>query len=65
MEKNFEQRLNELNEMVALLQDENTPFEESVEIYEKCLKLSEELKNELEQATARVKRVSEEQEEDF
>lgn len=65
MEKNFEQRLNELNEMVARLQDENTPFEESVEIYETCLKLSEELKNELEQATARIKRMSGEQEEDF
>ncbi len=64
MEKNFEQRLNELNELVAQLQDEKTPFEESIGIYERCLKLSEELKKELEQATSRVTLMAE-KEEDF
>lgn len=64
--RSFDERLNELNELVSKLQDESIPFEESMEIYNKCKKLSDELKKELDEAITKVSLINENNEkEDF
>ena len=52
--RSFDERLNELNELVSKLQDESIPFEESMEIYNKCKHLSDELKKALDEAITKV-----------
>ena len=37
--RSFDERLNELNELVSKLQDESIQYKESKEIYNKCKKL--------------------------
>ena len=63
--KSFDERLKELNALVSKLQ-EDIPFEESLEIYNKCKKLSEELKKELDETITKISLVNENNEkEDF
>ena len=63
--KSFDERLKELNVLVSKLQ-EDIPFEESLEIYNKCKVLSEELKKELDETITKISLVNESNEkEDF
>ena len=63
--KSFDERLKELNVLVSKLQ-EDIPFEESLEIYNKCKVLSEELKKELDETISKISLVNENNEkEDF
>ena len=63
--KSFYERLKELNVLVSKLQ-EDIPFEESLEIYNKCKVLSEELKKELDETITKISLVNESNEkEDF
>ena len=63
--KSFDERLKELNVLVSNLQ-EDIPFEESLEIYNKCKVLSEELKKELDETITKISLVNENNEkEDF
>ena len=63
--KSFDERLKELNVLVYKLQ-EDIPFEESLEIYNKCKVLSEELKKELDETITKISLVNENNEkEDF
>lgn len=63
--KSFDERLKELNVLVSKLQ-EDIPFEESLEIYNKCKVLSEELKKELDETITKISLVNENNEkEDF
>ncbi|MBE6131884.1 MAG: exodeoxyribonuclease VII small subunit [Erysipelotrichaceae bacterium] len=62
----FEEKLAKLNELVNKLQDNSISFEESVSIYNESIKLSEELKNELNNTLSKVTLVNENnEEEDF
>ena len=56
--KSFDERLKELNVLVSKLQ-EDIPFEESLEIYNKCKVLSEELKKELDETITKISLVNE------
>ncbi|MBR0461372.1 MAG: exodeoxyribonuclease VII small subunit [Erysipelotrichaceae bacterium] len=44
----FEDRMNRLSEIVEKLDDENVDLDESIKLYEEGLKLSKELKEQLE-----------------
>ena len=62
----FEEKLAKLNELVNKLQDNSISFEESISIYNESIKLSEELKNELNNTLSKVTLVNEnKEEEDF
>lgn len=62
----FEEKLAKLNELVNKLQDNSISFEESISIYNESIKLSEELKNELNNTLSKVTLVNENnEEEDF
>lgn len=62
----FEEKLAKLNELVNKLQDNSISFEESVSIYNESIKLSEELKKELNNTLSKVTLVNENnEEEDF
>ena len=52
--QNFEDKLNRLNELVNKLQDNTISFDESLVLYEKAVKLSDELKKELDQAITKI-----------
>ena len=52
--QNFEAKLNQLNELVNKLQDNTISFDESLFLYEKAVKLSDELKKELDQAITKI-----------
>ena len=52
--QNFEAKLNQLNELVNKLQDNTISFDESLDLYEKAVKLSDELKKELDQAITKI-----------
>jgi exodeoxyribonuclease VII small subunit len=52
--QNFEAKLNQLNELVNKLQDNTISFDESLVLYEKAVKLSDELKKELDQAITKI-----------
>lgn len=52
--QNFEAKLNRLNELVNKLQDNTISFDESLVLYEKAVKLSDELKKELDQAITKI-----------
>ena len=60
----FEEKLAKLNELVNKLQDNSISFEESVSIYNESIKLSEELKNELNNTLSKVTLVNENNEEE-
>lgn len=55
----FEMKLEQLNQLVKKLQDENIPFEESLKVYQDALKLSEELKTDLNNAISSINVISE------
>ena len=59
----FEEKLTKLNELVNKLQDNSISFEESISIYNESIKLSEELKNELNNTLSKVTLVNENNEE--
>ena len=62
----FEEKLAKLNELVNKLQDNSISFEESIIIYNESIKLSEELKTELNNTMSKVTLVNENnEEEDF
>ena len=62
----FEEKLAKLNELVNKLQDNSISFEESISIYNESIKLSEELKTELNNTMSKVTLVNENnEEEDF
>lgn len=62
----FEDKLNKLNQLVEKLQDDSIPFEEALEIYNECVKLSDSLKKELDSAIAKISKIDENGvEEDF
>lgn len=52
--QNFEAKLNQLNELVNKLQDNTISFDESLVLYENAVKLSDELKKELDQAITKI-----------
>lgn len=56
----FEDKLNLLNELVAKLQDSAISFEDSLVIYEKAVKLSEELKLDLDNAITKISQIDSE-----
>ena len=60
----FEEKLAKLNELVNKLQDNSISFEESVSIYNESIKLSEELKNELNSTLSKITLVNENNEEE-
>lgn len=60
----FEEKLAKLNELVNKLQDNSISFEESVSIYNESIKLSEELKNELNNTLSKITLVNENNEEE-
>lgn len=60
----FEEKLAKLNELVNKLQDNSISFEESISIYNDSIKLSEELKNELNNTLSKVTLVNENNEEE-
>lgn len=60
----FEEKLAKLNELVNKLQDNSISFEESISIYNESIKLSEELKNELNNTLSKVTLVNENNEEE-
>ena len=63
--KSFDERLKELNVLVSKLQ-EDIPFEESLEIYNKCKVLSKKKKKELDETITKISLVNENNEkEDF
>lgn len=59
----FEEKLAKLNELVNKLQDNSISFEESIIIYNESIKLSEELKTELNNTMSKVTLVNENNEE--
>ena len=59
----FEEKLAKLNELVNKLQDNSISFEESISIYNESIKLSEELKTELNNTMSKVTLVNENNEE--
>ena len=62
----FEEKLTKLNDLVNKLQDNSISFEDSVKIYNESIKLSEELKNELNNTLTKITLVNENNdEEDF
>lgn len=63
--KSFEERMNHLNELVNKLQDSSLPLDEALNLYNECITLSNELKNEIDNAINKVTIIKENQEEDF
>lgn len=61
MENNesFEKKLELLNDLVEKLQNENIPFEDSLRIYKDAVKLSNQLKLELENAISSINIIDE------
>lgn len=54
MEKTFETSLNELETIVAQLEDGDLPLEDSLELFEKGIKLSRECRERLAKAERRI-----------
>lgn len=66
-EKKFEETLNELEEIVKQLEKGEAPLEESLELFEKGMKLSKELRTTLDQAEKLLIKIVDEnnEEQDF
>ncbi len=56
---NFEDALSRLEEIVSELEDESIPLEDSIELYEEGIKLSNICTETLEQAESRIEKVHE------
>ncbi|MGA9752326.1 MAG: exodeoxyribonuclease VII small subunit [Acidobacteriota bacterium] len=55
----FESQLRELEEIVKRLEDGSTPLEESLQLFERGVRLSRDLQKSLQEATLRVTRLLE------
>ena len=55
----FESQLHELEEIVKRLEDGSTPLEESLQLFERGVRLSRDLQKSLQEATLRVTRLLE------
>ncbi len=55
----FESQLQELEEIVKRLEDGSTPLEESLQLFERGVRLSRDLQKSLQEATLRVTRLLE------
>ena len=62
---NFEESLRELEETVKKLESGETTLEEAMELFEKGVALTKNCRKMLDEATLRVKKVTEEGQEDF
>lgn len=56
--KTYQQMSNELDELVAKMEDEATSLDEVVEIHKKATKLIEQMEKALESAKLSIKRIS-------
>ena len=57
--QNFENKMNQLEELISKLEDTNLSLQDSIAIYESAMKLSKELSLELQEATKKIKMISE------
>ena len=58
-DKSFEEKMNRLKEIVDSLEEDDTDLDESINLYSEGLKLSKELKAELNTFENRVKEIGE------
>lgn len=57
--QNFENKMKQLEELISKLEDTNLSLQDSIAIYESAMKLSKELSLELQEATKKIKMISE------
>lgn len=57
----FEDKMNRLQEIVSELEKDNIDLDKSIEVYEEGLKLSKELKDELNKFEDKIKSLNEEE----
>lgn len=57
-EQNFEQKMKALKEIVSTLEKEGTEIDRAIELYQKGLKLSKELKEQLNGFEDKIKKIS-------
>lgn len=55
----FENKMKQLEELISKLEDTNLSLQDSIAIYESAMKLSKELSLELQEATKKIKMISE------
>ena len=60
MENSFEEKMKRLEEIVSLLEKEDTELDDSISLYEEGLKLSKELKDTLQSFEQRINAINEE-----
>ena len=56
-DKNFEQALNRLEEISELLEDENTPLEDSIKLFEEGIELKEFCEEKLKSAKIKIDKI--------
>jgi len=63
-EKNFETKMNELQEIVEKMEDENTGLEEAISLYEKGLQLAQDLQKQLSSYQEKITKLQQEEQDD-
>jgi exodeoxyribonuclease VII small subunit len=57
VDKNFEESLNRLEEIAELLEDENTPLEESIKLFEEGIQLKDFCEEKLKSAKLKIDKI--------
>ena len=60
--KTFEEKMNRLQEIVSLLDREDTKLDDSIRLYEECLKLTKELEGQLKAFEEKIESIGKENE---